>query len=272
MVFGSFAEHYDHFRPGPALTAVNWLVPPGSQLAVYLGAGTGALARLLAARGVRAVGVDPDRGMLRKLATTCPGARAVQGVGEHMPVRNGAVDAVIASSSWHWMQPGLATREIARVLRPGGWFGIVYTRRDTTMEWVADIERFLREMPLVRRLRGMTEARGTQPDRLRPVMDRERPGRNPTVPTGGTFCPPESREFRWVKPMTPAEIVGFFTSYGGVLRLPAQPRHQLTGQLARYVADHQEIQGRDRVDFPLVSHCWRMRRRPPGQSHPASSR
>ena len=88
--------------------------------AVDLGAGTGALTRLLVGRADEVVAVEPDDRMRAVLAEAVPGARAVAGRGEAIPLPDDSADAVLASSSWHWMETVPTLREIARVLVPGG--------------------------------------------------------------------------------------------------------------------------------------------------------
>jgi len=51
-----------------------------------------------------------------------PGALAVLGVAEHIPLRGGVVDAVVVGQAFHWFDADRALAEIARVLRPGGAF------------------------------------------------------------------------------------------------------------------------------------------------------
>ncbi|WP_415856974.1 class I SAM-dependent methyltransferase, partial [Sinomonas sp. G460-2] len=58
--FMAGGEHYEKVRPGYPDAAVDWLVPPGAATAVDLGAGTGKLSALLAARGLRVTAIDPS--------------------------------------------------------------------------------------------------------------------------------------------------------------------------------------------------------------------
>ena len=95
----------------------------GSHTVVDLGAGTGALSRLLVGRADEVVAVEPDARMRAVLTDAVPGVRAVEGRGESMPLPDASVDAVIASSSWHWVDLVPALHEVGRVLVPGGVLG-----------------------------------------------------------------------------------------------------------------------------------------------------
>jgi SAM-dependent methyltransferase len=98
--------------------ALEWILPGHVELAVDLGAGTGALTRLLIARANEVVAVEPDDRMRAVLVAEVPGATAVTGRGEDMPLPDGCADAVVASSSWHWMDPIPTLHEVGRVLKP----------------------------------------------------------------------------------------------------------------------------------------------------------
>ncbi len=58
--FGGVADHYERFRPGPPLEAVEWILPERARTVVDLGAGTGALSRLLVDRVDEVIAVEPD--------------------------------------------------------------------------------------------------------------------------------------------------------------------------------------------------------------------
>ena len=58
--FGGVASHYERFRPGPPQAAVDWYLPARVDRVVDLGAGTGALTRLLVDRADEVVAVEPD--------------------------------------------------------------------------------------------------------------------------------------------------------------------------------------------------------------------
>ncbi len=117
--FGAVASHYERFRPGPPVGAVDWILGDSDGRVVDLGAGTGALTRLLVGRCEEVIAVEPDVRMRSVLEAEVPEALALEGRGESIPVEDGTVDAVLASSSWHWMDPVPTLREVGRVLVPG---------------------------------------------------------------------------------------------------------------------------------------------------------
>jgi SAM-dependent methyltransferase len=55
-----------------------------------------------------------------------PGAEALAGVAERIPLSDGEVDAVFAGQSFHWFANDEAVAEIARVLRPGGVLAMMW--------------------------------------------------------------------------------------------------------------------------------------------------
>ena len=144
MSFGSIADQYNRLRPSPPPAAIDWLLPDRATLVVDLAAGTGLLSRAIGSQAGQILAVEPDTRMSTVLLAESPGVRAVAGVGEALPLRDGSADAVLISSAWHWMDPELAVPEIGRVLRDGGRFGLIWTSRDREVEWVRDID-LLRE-------------------------------------------------------------------------------------------------------------------------------
>ena len=138
--FGSVAESYDRVRPGPAPEALDWLVPQDCGLAVDVAAGTGLFTRALTGRATQVVAIEPDERMRAVLAQRSPGVRVLAGWGEQMPLPDGCADAVFVSTAWHWLDPGRAVPEIARVLRLAWRPGVVWTSRDRREDWVAELD------------------------------------------------------------------------------------------------------------------------------------
>ena len=143
--FGEVAAQYERFRPGPPVAAVDWLLPAHVERVVDLGAGTGALTRLLRGRADDIVAVEPDDRMRSVLVDEVPAARAVAGRGEAIPLPDGTVDAVLASSSWHWMDPVPTLGEVGRVLKPGGVLGALWTGPDPDGAFMGQAQALLAE-------------------------------------------------------------------------------------------------------------------------------
>lgn len=124
--FGEMAEEYDRWRPSYPDAAVDWLAPRVPASVVEIGAGTGRLTSLLAARGLEVDAVEPDPRMRAVLQRNVPGARCHAGDSTALPVADGSADAVLVADAWHWFDPVATMEEVRRVLRPGGWLGLVW--------------------------------------------------------------------------------------------------------------------------------------------------
>ncbi|MDL5157868.1 class I SAM-dependent methyltransferase [Actinomycetospora termitidis] len=198
--FGARAEDYDRLRPGPHPEALDRVFPATARTVVDLAAGTGLVTRAVLARPdpPAVVAIEPDPRMLARVT----GARRVRATAEHLPLAAGSVDAVLASSAWHWFDAAAATSEIARVLRPGGTLGLLWSRADPTVEWVAEV-------------RGVGRAAADGSARL------TRRGLEFALPEGHGFTDETLTPVRvaWTRPMTRDEIAGMVCTYSGVLEL-----------------------------------------------------
>src|SRR5919205_118513 len=143
--FGSAAQSYERGRPGYPPEALDWLLPAGVRRVLDLAAGTGKLTRLLVARGLDVVAVEPSAGMRAEFARVLPGVPVLAGAAEDIPLDDANVDAVLVGQAWHWVDPERACPEIARVLTPGGRLGLVWNMRDPRGGWAAELERLLDE-------------------------------------------------------------------------------------------------------------------------------
>jgi SAM-dependent methyltransferase len=91
-----------------------------------LGAGTGKLTRVLAARYARVIAVEPLDELRAILAERVPEADVREGTAEEIPVADAEVDGVFAGQAFHWFANDNAVAEIARVLRPGGVLAVLW--------------------------------------------------------------------------------------------------------------------------------------------------
>jgi SAM-dependent methyltransferase len=276
MSFGAIAADYDRLRPSPAPEAVRWLLPgslaaawhlPGSEaarggssgarapgstgapgstrtpgstggVAVDLGAGTGLLTRALTGKAGTIVAVEPDMRMAAVLRTRSPHAHVVSGRGEAIPLRDQCADAVLVSSAWHWMRPELAVPEIARVLRDGGRFGVIWTSRDRSVDWVRDLDR-LRE-PV-----DITAGSQPPPPRRRDVW----------LPDPGLFTDVREASFGFIRSMTIDDLVDMLATYSGLITAGHAERADALARVRAALADR--FGDAAEIDVPMRSLCWR---------------
>jgi ubiquinone/menaquinone biosynthesis C-methylase UbiE len=242
--FGSIAEDYDRLRPGPPAAALDWLIPAQCRIAVDLAAGTGLFTRALHERVPEVVAVEPDDRMRAVLEQRSPDVRAVAGRGEDIPLPDSSVDAVFVSSAWHWFDKTRAVPEIARVLRPGGRLGVIWTSRDRTVDWVRTLDR----------LRGAdyvaTNVELDQRDRRRHEF---------SLPDTDRFDPVERESFATVRSMRLDDVIEWLGTYSEVIIAAPEERAQ---HLNRVRSELLERFGDvATIDVPLRAECWRVSRR-----------
>ena len=206
--FDAVADSYDRSRPDYPMEAVDLLVRllrlhPGRTL-LDVGAGTGKLSRLVAARGARVVAVEPSAAMVRRAAGG--GVVTVRGLAEALPVRAHAVDAACAASAFHWFDGRRALGEIHRVLCAGGGSALVWNQRDDEVAWVARLS------ALVNRHEGA--APRYRRGEWRAAFDSAR----------DLFRPVEEAHFRHVHPLPPEGVVERIASISFVGSMDAPAR------------------------------------------------
>ncbi len=150
--FDLVADAYDRARPSYPDEAVDWLLHDllrarlGTGSApdvVELGAGTGKLTEPLVARGCHVTATDPSPVMLARLGARVPRARVLAGSAEQIPVATRSADLVVAGQAFHWFDAERVLQEVARVLRPGGQFAVIWNTRDERIPWVKRLGRII---------------------------------------------------------------------------------------------------------------------------------
>ncbi|MEE4544402.1 methyltransferase domain-containing protein [Streptomyces sp. V4-01] len=131
-LFNEIPELYDLVRPGypdalftdlSALTGVD----AGSSV-LEVGCGTGQATRSLAALGCAVTAVEPGAGMAALARERTAGFSRVQvetSAFETWDDRGRRFDALVAASSWHWVDPSAGWPRAHAVLRPGGWLALL---------------------------------------------------------------------------------------------------------------------------------------------------
>jgi SAM-dependent methyltransferase len=234
------AGDYDRVRPGPPDEALDWLVPQNCETAVDIAAGTGLFTRALQRRVGHVIAVEPDDRMRAVLAARSPGIRAVAGRGEAIPVPDASADGVFVSSAWHWLDPGQAAPEIARVLRDGGRLGVIWTSRDRRVDWVAELDMLRRPHTV-----GSAEDARSQLRRRHEVI----------LPGAAPFENIATASFAFVRTMTVDDAVDWLATYSGLITAPAGER--AAGLARAREALLRRANGQGMIDIPVRSACWR---------------
>ena len=130
VAFDSAAGEYERGRPGYPADAIERLAREldlhSRSTVVDLAAGTGKLTRDLVDRFERVIAVEPLEGMRSELERQVPGAEALDGRAEAIPLPDDCADAVLVAQAFHWFDGAAALDEIARVLRPRGGLGLLW--------------------------------------------------------------------------------------------------------------------------------------------------
>jgi len=232
--FAEVAGAYERGRPGYPEEAVRWLADGEPRDVVDLGAGTGKLTRALVALGHRVTAIEPLPEMLERIPAAAPGAFAILGNAEVIPLPDAHAVVVTCAQSFHWFDHPVALPEIARVLRPGGRLAIVWNTRDEREPWVARLSKLIGRETVEKR------------DSVSPIDD------------SGLFGPVEQAEFEHVQTLDRELLLELVRSRSYCAKLPPAEREPI---LAAVGALYDEVAGPDGVRLPYVAECFRAHKR-----------
>lgn len=236
--FGTVADVYESARPEYPSAAVAWLLEPvlesgGRPLVADVGAGTGKLTRIIAAAaGCDAVAVDPDPAMLDALRVAVPGVPAHVGTAESLPLEDESVDAVLLGQAWHWVEPVAASREIGRVLRPGGTLGLIWNIRDESQSWV-------------RRLNSVVSRGGALT-----MFDDGPP------PIAEPFRRLDEERWTWSRTVSRSQLTDLVRSRSFYITASADERNRIDRDLTA-LFDELGLKGSTTIELPYVTRAFR---------------
>jgi SAM-dependent methyltransferase len=240
--FGSAAAAYERTRPTYPRTAIQWVLAGATgdvRRVADLGAGTGKLTAVLRDVGVEAVAIDPSAPMLAVLGVSLPDARRVRGTAEELPVRSGAVDAVVCGQAWHWFDPSRVNSEVGRILRGGGVTGMLWNMRDERVAWVA----------------ALGDAMENHDDTVAVMRpDTEPPSLAPF------FEATERRLFEHTQQIAPGDLAQLAFSRSHVLTRSPDDRDRILAQVERLAVTHPQLSDRRSVELPYLTLAWRAHR------------
>lgn len=227
--FREVADAYERARPGYSEEAVRWLVGDEPCDIVDLGAGTGKLTRTLVALGHRVTAVEPLDEMRTQLEAAVPGARALTGSAESIPLPDASADVVTCAQAFHWFDHARALPEIARVLRSGGRLSLVWNSRDDRDPWMA---------------------------RLSAIIGNETVGEDDLTPvrTSRLFGSVETATFSFEQTLARDGLLDLINSRSYCAKLAAEDREPI---LAAVAGLYDETAGAGGVRLAYVTECFR---------------
>jgi SAM-dependent methyltransferase len=230
--FELVADVYERARPSYPAEALAWIADRldlrAGRTVLDLGAGTGKLTRALSETGARVIAVEPGDAMRAELQRATPGAEALRGSAEDIPLPDASVDGIAVGQAFHWFRHDVAIPELHRVLRGGGGVALIWNTRD-------------QELPLHREI-GELIAPFIPPDR--PAPDEwSRQLRETEL-----FGPLETRRFSFVHKVDADGLAERMASVSFVAAAPLEARRELDSRLRKLA---ERLGGC--VDFPYVT-------------------
>jgi SAM-dependent methyltransferase len=141
----------------------------------------------------------------------------------------------VVANAWHWFDSGAATSEVYRVLREGGRLGIVYNRRDESVEWVARLSETI------------DEHRGSTPQYR---SGRWREGLEKT----SLFGPLDRRDFAWEQTLTRNLLRDRVASISFIARLDRDDRDRVLRVVDRLAVV--QFGGRPTFTMPHITEVY----------------
>lgn len=233
-VFGAYAEDYERWRPCYPDAAVDWLVASAARRVADVGAGTGKLTRALLARGLQVAAVEPDPDMLAVLTRLHPGAEPHLGAAHALPLPDASVDAVLVADAWHWFPHDQAVAEVRRVLRPGGWLGLVFNGPDPRTSWELELT-------------------SLDPDRAAHDCGGDRQLYVPGLPADQL----QAATFPWTRSISASDLRASLAMHSAFAMMEAAERERRLDAAAAVVAAEAERQNAPAVPLGQLARCVR---------------
>jgi SAM-dependent methyltransferase len=228
------------------------------------------------------VAVEPDDRMRAVLAEAVPGARAVAGRGEAIPLPDGSADAVLASSSWHWMDTVPTLHEIARVLVPGGTVSAMWSGPDPDSGLVAQAQALLAgggdgggdgsgsgsgggggggggdgggggatRLGIDEQSQAELSAAMSDQNNLIQALE---------IPPGLPFDQPEHKVITWDVALNADELIGLLGTFSWVILMEDEARQRLFETARRVLRDALGVSGDATVDVGYRAEVFKARR------------
>ena len=197
-----------------------------------VGAGTGKATRPLLAAGADPLyAIEPDARLADYLRTSVasPALHVVNATFEAAELPSGAFDLGLAATSFHWIEAGAGLDRVAALLRPGGWWAMVWNvfgdaSRPDPFHDAPDAR--LNDGPKS----PSQSAKGTS--NALSVNDwMSAFGRS------GAFEDIAARVEPWELAIDPEQVVALYSTYSNIVAYPPDERRHVLAELRRIAAD-----------------------------------
>lgn len=231
--FDSAADLYLGARPDyPAqlfdrlMTATG--LQPGDRV-LEVGAGPGTATSPLAQRGLRVTALEPGPALAARAREALAGhpVEVVETTLEDWRGEPGAYDAVVAATSWHWVDPEVRYAAAARALRPDGHLAV----------WSAAHVFPVGGDPFFAELQEVYDAigGGRPPGPERPAPG-ELPDLREEVEASGLFDVVAVEHFDWTVDYDADSYIRLLSTFSGHIAMAPDDRQHLFGEVRRRLA------------------------------------
>ena len=153
--FTDLAENYRKYRPGYSedvlCSILGFVNPTNKKIKVAdVGSGTGIWAKMISKKNISSIKcVEPNISMLNegKKFLKKKNIKWILAGAENTKLKNESIDWVTMASSFHWVNFNKTVREFHRLLKPNGYFSVLWNPRiieDNPI--LIDIEKYLRKL------------------------------------------------------------------------------------------------------------------------------
>jgi SAM-dependent methyltransferase len=249
--FDAAAQLYDDARPDYPQQMVDAIQayaqwPEGAR-ALEIGAGTGQATAQFAWSGVAVDAVEPGADMADVIREKFDGSAlevTVQTADfESAELEPCYYDLVLASTSWHWLTPGVRWQRVADVLKPGGtlaaFWNIPHWRRTALIDQLDAV--YTRSGADLSQLGPMLTADVEQGALMREWAA--------DAPDQGAFTDFRGAKYEWSADYDAAGYVALLGTYGDHLTLEAGVREPLLANIAAVIEEHGGT-----IELPYTTH------------------
>jgi SAM-dependent methyltransferase len=222
QTFDTVAELYDRARPSYPAALFDDLaelaeLEAGARV-LEIGPGTGQATRTLVDRGYRVTALEPGAALAAVARRNVPDAIVVDRTFEDWEP-DGAYDAVVAFTAWHWVDPDVRYRKAAGVARSVAVIGTHHVHPQ-------DADPFFEEIQDVYEEIGEGRGRPQPPETVADLREE--------MEAGGLAHVGE-RRYLWERPYTAESYIAVLETYSGHRTMAPDVREHLYEEIRRRV-------------------------------------